>query len=151
MQRAKSLLATNQGQAIMNVLKDKGFDLNKISSAEVKSIKGKKAVVVTASRQIKIKEVPAGDQKKVIDNLINCKEPIQISCSRLARGPYDGKTFKVWHDPKVTAKNRLASKILGFPVSGAILIVMEEGDIIRKSFFKWWKTRMRQTFCYLVP
>lgn len=57
---------------------------------------------------------------------LKMSNPIELSCSRLARGPWEGKTIKVWYNPDAAGKNRLSSKIIGFPTGSDLIIVGEE-------------------------
>lgn len=45
-----------------------------------------------------------------------------------------GKTIKVWYDPGYPGKNKRTSKIVGFPIAGNLLIIMDEGDLTEKDF-----------------
>ena len=88
----------------------------------------KKAILITTSKIYKTKEIHPlillSEAKRLI-----AEDVIEISCSRLAIGPLEGKTIKAWYSPNRKGSNNLASSIVGFDIAGELLLVMEEGDL----------------------
>jgi hypothetical protein len=49
-------------------------------------------------------------------------------------GPLAGKTIKLWYDASHTGKNRRATKLMGFPIAGDVLVVLEDGNLSEADF-----------------
>jgi len=146
MEQARKLAMGGQGQQIIREMQRKGIDPKVMRShilEEQKILKGlsskvtemtKKAILITNSRQLKVRNIPISSIKIAAANLVKSSDPVELSCSRLAAGPLKGKTIKVWCNPQHPGKNKRASKIIGFPMGGEMLIIMEEGDLNEKDF-----------------
>lgn len=93
----------------------------------------KKALIITLNRQLKSRAVPIDCGQFTASSILHCKEPIEISCSRLALGPWADKPIKVWYDGTLKGKNKRASKIVGFPVAGDIIIHAAD-DLLETDF-----------------
>lgn len=101
-----------------------------------------KAILITETRRMKVVDIPDLMINKSVSDislsssleaikmikLFGKEEPIKASCSRLAIGPLKGREIKAWYDPKSKKKNKRASKLVGFDVSGKVLIV-GDGDL----------------------
>ena len=145
MEQARKLATGGQGQQILQEMQRRGFDPQAMKSQMMeqrRSMRGlggkteatKQAILITASRQVKIRNVSPTALQTAAGALIGTDSPVELSCSRLAAGPLQGKTIKVWCEPQRLGKNKRLSKIIGFPVSGEGLFVMEEGDLTEKDF-----------------
>lgn len=145
MEQARKMAMGDQGQQVLQEMRRRGIDPNAIRAQlmeQQRAIRGmsantdntKRAVLITASRQLKMRNVPLGSVQASAAAIIKSGEPVELSCSRLAMGPLSGKTIKVWCDPSRKGKNKRLSKIVGFPIAGEGLVVMEEGDLTEKDF-----------------
>lgn len=145
MEQARKLATGNQGQQIIREMQRRGFNPDAMRTQILEQQKAvrlanmqigntKRAILITATRKLKIHNVPIDLSSTSVVNIIKSSEPVEISCSRLATGGLAGKTIKVWYDPTIGGKNKRLSKIIGFPASGNGLIVMEEGDLEEKDF-----------------
>lgn len=145
-EQAHKLANSGQGVQILKKMQEKGVsrrslhvsykeqkrDLNKKLSKS--NADTKKGLLITQTRVLKSRYVPCDVTSANAIAILQCSNPIQLSCSRLALGPLSGKTIKIWYDPSNTGKNRRTSRILGFPVGGSMLILMDEGDLIAEDF-----------------
>jgi hypothetical protein len=89
----------------------------------------RKVVLITASRQLKAKSVPSGSIKEFVAHSVHTDNPVELSCSRLAVGPLEGKIIKLWYDPNRKGKNPRSTKIIGFPIAGEAVIVADDYDL----------------------
>lgn len=131
-------LAMGNKDEILKQLKKKGIDPKKLQETFLEEKKkllkatranNKTVVLVTPGRQLKQKSVSPQVTQEVATSLLNAKECVGVSCSRLSVGDLSEKTIKIWYDPTVASKNKLASQLVGFDVGGSLLIVCEEGDL----------------------
>ena len=146
MEEARKLAMSGQGDRVMQEMRRRGLDPNVMRSQlleQQKAMRGtsskiadelKRAVLITASRVLKMRNIPGQNVQDAAFNIIKSGEPVELSCSRLALGPLAGKSIKVWCDPNRKGKNTRLSKIVGFPIAGEGLFVMEEGDLTEKDF-----------------
>lgn len=139
MEQARKLAMGGQGDQIMREMQKRGIDVNSMN-ANIRQLRNalpsvkktgltKTIVYVTRSRQIKEKDISMTDPHSCIATILRTTTPIELSCSRLAQGPLFGQSIKVWYNPADSSKNRLASKITGFPVGGELLIVSESTNL----------------------
>ena len=145
MEQARKLAAGGQGAEIMAEMKRRGMDTDAIRTQMLKqhqalkgmiprSVDGKSVILITNNRQVKTRRVPPTAIPDSAEAILNSSKPVELSCSRLAVGPLTDKTIKIWCDPERKGKNKRLSKILGFPVGGEGLIVVEDGDLDEKTF-----------------
>lgn len=145
LEEAKRLAMSGQGDQILKEMQRRGMDMNAIRSQmmeQKKMMHGlmpktddmKRVILITSNRQLKNRTVPLTGVASVAENILKSSKVVELACSRLAVKALQGKTIKVWCDPDNKGKNRRLSKILGFPMGGEGLIVMEEGDLDEKSF-----------------
>ena len=136
-EKAQQMASPGSVSNIMSEMKDKGMDPHKIQSQAKKAMKTasskgpqKKVVLVTTSRKFKSRSISTTDIKSSICTILLTPSPVELSCSRLAIGPLDGKRVKIWYNPSAPGKNRLASKLVGFPIGGEIVITSPDTDIV---------------------
>ena len=146
MEQARKLATGGQGKQIIREMQKRGMDPKAMRAQiqkEKRALRGQgtkpigetfQVILITLSRQSKSKSIPRDNINLTIGNILKCPSPVELSCSRLALGPLAGKTIKVWYDPERLGKNRRASKILGFPVGGEIVIILEGEDLTEKDF-----------------
>lgn len=146
MEQAKKLAMGGQGQQMVREMQRRGIDqkaMHALVLGQQKALKEisakssgptKKVILITSSRQLKMRNVPISSIQPSVARIINSSNVVELSCSRLAAGPLEGKTIKVWCDTERKGKNKRASKIVGFQIAGEILIIMEEGDLNEKDF-----------------
>jgi hypothetical protein len=96
----------------------------------------KRVLYITRSRQIKERDIPIHDMNASINAILRVSNPIELSCSRLAKGPLTGHTIKLWYDPNESGKNRLSSKLIGFPIGGEAVIISETDDLTEASLIQ---------------
>ena len=94
----------------------------------------KQGILITASKQMKVRNIEIATLQSQAQHLVKSDNAVEIACSRLAYGVLAGSTIKAWYDPKRLGRNPRASRIVGFPIAGDLLIIMEEGDIMEKDF-----------------
>lgn len=142
---ARRMASGGQGEQILKEMQRRGIDTNAMRSQilqQRKALQGlatkkedtKSVVLITNNRQLKMRTIPINLISAAAENIIGSSKVVELSCSRLANGPLQGKTVKVWCNPEVKGRNRRLSKILGFPIGGDGLIVMQEGDLDEASF-----------------
>jgi hypothetical protein len=144
MEQARKLAMGGQGGQIMREMKKRGLNPKALKAQLAEQQKAlravrvttstKQAILITHSKRARSRKLPHDNVSAAVGNILNCSEPVELSCSRLAQGPLAEKTIKVWYNPEATGKNRRASKIVGFSVGGEIIIVMEEGDLTEANF-----------------
>jgi hypothetical protein len=144
MEQARKLAMGNQGNQIMKQMKKKGInpqDLKKQLEEQQKALRKmgpinstKRAVLITTSRQLKMRDVSTSSVQESVKHIINSGNAVEMSCSRMASGQLLGKTIKAWYDPQRQGKNTRASKIVGFPIAGNLLVIMDEGDLNEMDF-----------------
>lgn len=93
-----------------------------------------KAILITSSKQIKVKEIHPKMLKEEAGKILKTDNPVEISCSRLSNGPLDNKSIKVWYDEKCKGNNKRASNIIGFKIAGDLLIVVDNEDLSEQDF-----------------
>lgn len=89
----------------------------------------KKAVLITASRQLKTKNVPQDFSENSAKSILNCTSAVGMSCTRLSVGSLSEKTIKIWYDSSILSKNKRATNIAGFTIGGSLLITCDEGGL----------------------
>lgn len=146
MEQAKKYATGTQGKQIKEEMMRKGVD-NKEMKVQMEQQKklyiqannkakgdSKKAIIITSSKKMKSKDIHVKILKTEALKIIGSDNAVEISCSRLAVGPLQDKTIKVWYDPNRKGNNSRASKIVDFKIAGELLIVMEEGDLSEYDF-----------------
>ena len=145
-EQAKKLAQSGQSERISKEMQKRGMNPRTMKSemeAQRKVARNlqtkalgvmKKAIIITLNRQLKSRAIPAGSDETVVRSIIHSQTPVEISCSRLALGPLAGKTIKVWYDAALKGKNKRATKIVGFPVAGDIIIHCEDEDLTEEDF-----------------
>jgi len=145
-EQAKKYAQGTQGKQIKEEMLKKGVDnkamknqmelQKKLYTEASNKAKGdsKKAIVITSSKIVKPKDIHAKILKSEAVKIIGSDNALEISCSRLAVGPLQNKTIKVWYDPNRKGNNSRASKIVDFKIAGELLIIMEEGDLTENDF-----------------
>ena len=152
MEQARKLAMGGQGDQIMKEMKKRGLDPRVLKAQmreQQKALRGlenkniadtKQVVLITTSRQVKTRKLPNDNYLPNIKTILKCNDPVELSCSRLAQGPLSGKTIKVWYNPEHTGKNRRATKIVGFPIGGEIIVIVEEDNLTETNFLAAEKT-----------
>lgn len=140
LEKAKKMAMSSQGAAVIRELAKQGISPQQaqqnMRDAMPKIVKtGKKftGVVITASRKIKTHEYQDKDD---IYRIIQCKNPIENMCPRLATGPLKGKSIKAYYDGAQSTKNRRTTKIMGFPVGGSTFFIIPDNDLGLEAFTK---------------
>lgn len=145
-EQAKKYATGTQGKQIKEEMVRKGIDNKemKLKMEQQKKLyneannkakgEGKKAIIITSSKIVKSKDIHIKILKTEVPKIIGCENPVELSCSRLAVGPLQGKTIKIWYDPNRKGNNSRASKIVDFKIAGELLIIMEEGDLTENDF-----------------
>lgn len=146
MEQARKFANGGQGGQILKEMQKQGVDTDTIRDQmkdqqkmmrEMLASKPHKTIIhITSSRQLKSKNIACDSIQESACRFLKCKEPVELSCSRLATGSLTGKTIKIWYDPRQPSKNKRASKIVGFPVGGDLIIIMEEGDLNETQFLE---------------
>lgn len=146
MEQARKIAMSGQGEEIIQEMQNRGLDpkamrsqmlehQNSLRGISTKSLElTKKVILITVSRKIKVRNIPLNSVSQSAENILHTSEPVELSCSRLARGPLKDAIIKVWYNPNHPGVNRRASKIIGFNIGGEILIVNNEGDISEDQF-----------------
>lgn len=143
--QARKLAQSGQGDQIKREMLKLGMDPRGMQSmlkeqqrqqksldklmGNVKLSNERKVVLITASRQLKVKTVPSGSIKEFVAHSTHTDNPVELSCSRLAVGPLEGKIIKLWYDPNRKGKNPRSTKIIGFPIAGEAVIVADDYDL----------------------
>ncbi len=146
-EQAKKIATSGQGANIIKEMQKRGMNPHSMraqmkahkknmSLTENQGSKQKKAILITSSRQLRVRSVPENFTERDAASIIECEKPLEISCSRLATGLLLGKTIKAWYNPEIRGKNRRASKIVGFAIAGDLLIIMNEGDLDEHRFLQ---------------
>lgn len=146
MDQARKYALGTQGKQIKEEMVRKGVD-NKEMKSQMELQKklyveannkakgeSKKAIIITSSKMVKSKDVHVKILKSEATKIIGSDNVIEMSCSRLAIGPLQDKTIKVWYDSNRKGNNNRASKIVNFKIAGELLIIMEEGDLVEADF-----------------
>jgi hypothetical protein len=146
MEQARKYATGTQGKQIKEEMMRKGVD-NKEMKLQMEQQKklyieannkakgeSKKAIIITSSKIMKSKDIHVKILKSEAIKIIGSDNAIEISCSRLAVGPLQNKTIKVWYDPTRKGNNKRASDIVNFKIAGELLIIMEEGDLTQEDF-----------------
>lgn len=135
-EKAQNMASSSSVSNIMSQMKDKGINPAKLQTQaknmmKKASSKGqqRKCVLVTTSRKYKSRNVSCIDTKTSVSGILLTPTPVEISCSRLAVGNLENKTIKIWYNPNAQGKNRLASKLAGFPIGGEIIVFCPDCDL----------------------
>lgn len=140
MNQAKKMAMGGQGQQIMRDMQKRGMnaqqlrDMAKEQKSKMKQTvkpinKPKKVLQIGSNRKVTVKTVEATTLKTSINQLINAKQLVELKCTRLAVGPLQHKTIRLWYDDAIKVTNRKATRLIGFPVGGIVYISMDEGDL----------------------
>lgn len=141
--KAERLARGGQGKQLQQLLQKNGVNMKQIRSQALANQRAQRglgstnptqsALLITKSRQLKTRQVPKGDGASSTADLaacaktiLNCTDPVEISCSRLAVGPWVGKKIKIWYNDAYLGKNRRTSKIVGYPIGSEILIIGDD-------------------------
>lgn len=76
-------------------------------------------VLITQSRQLKLRKYTT---KQDIANILSCNEPVSLHISRIEFGPFVDKKILVWYDDNTKIPNKLATKLLGLPITGLVFL-----------------------------
>jgi len=143
-ENAKKFAMSDQAVQLMKDMQKKGLDPRMIQSQlanikrsnRISKNKGesKKAILITSSRRIKVKDVQVDSVDKDAKIILKSPGIKETLCSKLKVGSFTDKTIKIWYNPNFPGKNKRASKLTELPVGGDVLIVMEEGDLLEKDF-----------------
>lgn len=146
MQQARNMAMGAQGQQIRKEMQRRGINPQAMrkqlleqkralqgTSAQVSS-DATAAIIVTTSRQVRTRKLSQASLSLSAAAILHAEAPVELSCSRLAKGPLTGKSIKIWYDPNHPGKNKRTSRIIGFPVGGEMLIVVEGEDLSEKDF-----------------
>lgn len=145
-EEAKRLAMGGQGEQILREMQRRGIDPNALRAQileQQKSLRGlsvknestKRVVLITSNRQLKMRNIPLTSITAAAERIIGSDKAVELSCSRLANGPLKGKTVKVWCDPERKGKkNQRLTKILGFPIVGEGLFIVNDEDLDEASF-----------------
>jgi len=145
---AKKMANNGQGQKLMRDMESRGFDpkvmraqllkqqalAKGMASAGKQEGKTQKVILITTSRQIRVREFVADKIAAGAKSLLGTENPIEISCSRLAVGPLKDANIKAWYNPKIIGKNRRSSRITGFSIGSELLIIAEDTDLTEADF-----------------
>ena len=146
MEQARKYAVGTQGKQIKKEMARKGVDNKEMKNQMEQQKKlyieannkakgeAKKVILITSSKIVKSKDIHVKILKSEAIKIIGSDDAIEISCSRLAVGPLQGKTIKVWYDPNRKGNNNRASKIVDFKMAGELLIIIEEGDLTEADF-----------------
>lgn len=146
LEKAKKIANSAQGAQVLNEMNKKGINqkdlrtqvknrqknqdaLAKLLNLPSPDIQSRRGFLVTSSRQIKTKEISVNVPTYSAKNILRCSEPVETNCSRLALGPLKTKTIKIWYDPTQTRKNKRATLLAGFQISGDMLIFCPDADL----------------------
>jgi len=154
MEQARKLAMGGQGDQIRREMSRRGINpqtLRKQLESQKKSMKaarkdepklntGLSCILITTSRQVKSRIIEPSTLRLSIRSILQTDSPVELSCSRLCKGPLIGKNIKVWYDSTNTGRNRRASKIIGFPVGGNMLVVAQDEHLSEKDFLEAEKT-----------
>jgi hypothetical protein len=147
MDRARRMATNGQGKKLMEEMENRGFDPKAMRAqlmqqqAIAKGLRNtshkdiadsQQVLLINTSRQVKIRQLTTAKISESAATILHTQAPLEISCSRLAVGPLAGATIKAWYDPTCAGKNKRASKLVGFPIAGDLLIVLEGGDLSEK-------------------
>jgi hypothetical protein len=147
-EQAKKMASSGQIGTVMKEMQRQGkspFQMKKEMDAQHKLFKStqpkpsgpmKKVIVITSSRQVRVKSIYVADIQKVANEMTKATVAVGLPCSRLAVGPLYGKQITVWYDEKNPTKNKRASKLIGYTVGGEVMIVMESGDLDETTFIE---------------
>lgn len=149
MDKAKKLISEDQGKKLMEEMEKRGIDSQMLKSEVVKqknTLRGltktsdtKQVLLITNSRQVKVRNVNVYNMETIIKSILKSGKVVELSCSRLASGPLLGKTVKLWCNPDLpnegnSSINKRLTKIIGFPIGGEGIIVLEDGNLNEKDF-----------------
>jgi hypothetical protein len=145
-EKARKLANGGQGGQILKEMQKRGVDTDtirdqmadqqKLMREMIANKPHKEVILITASRQLRSKRILSDSIEASAKRFLKAETAVELPCSRLATGTLSGKTITVWYDPLQTGKNKRASKIVGFPVGGDILIVMSDGDLNEEQFLE---------------
>jgi hypothetical protein len=148
MEEARKLVQSGQGNKILKQMEKRGMNPKELCAqikAQQKEQRALKTgsygmfhmIVITATRQLRIRKVSGASLSSVANDLLSCSSAIEISCSRLARGVLKDKNVKAWYNGDLQGtKNNRASKLVGFPVIGALIISTDNTLITEKEFLQ---------------
>lgn len=135
--QAQKMIANGSFDDVLNNLKQQGGDtkaLQKLISKQVSNVGPTQQVLfINRNRSVISKAVSKENMIKDIRAILKTVEPVEATCSRLALGPWEGKSIKVWYNPNAVGKNRLTSRVLGF-TTGSEIIIVSEDDLKIKDF-----------------
>lgn len=144
---AKKMLGTGQGEQLLKSLQNKGINPNNLKSKlsthnnAFKNIlkpgnksPTRKCILITANRQLKIRNLPIDDMAKYVSTILKVDPPLSIECSRLSIDIFKDKKLTIWYDNTKIGKNKRATKIAGFTIAGDIIISLSDADINEADF-----------------
>lgn len=138
MNTIQNLAGGGQGKQIIQELQKQGINPKQLRSEILaqqrlmrKTEELQQVLIICRNRKVKLVKYPIKTMKQNIILLLKTSDPMQASCSRMAvKGtPLEGKKIYMWHNTNHNNKNRRASKLLGCPVAGDAVVVVEGYDI----------------------
>jgi hypothetical protein len=156
MEKARKLISEGQGQQILKEMMKKGVnpselknkilkqkkELKKANKTTIQKVSYQNVIHITNSRQAKVRKIQSDNIEVSVKAILNAPSAVELSCSRLSKGPFAKKTLKVWYNPEKPGKNKRSSKIMGFPV-GSDLIILSVGDDIDLKSFELMETYLK--------
>ena len=146
MEEARKLAMGGQGKQLMREMQRRGIDPNVMRAQLLEQQKAlrnmtadrgdtKSVILITHNRQLKVRNISAVNVSLAVQSVMKSSTIVELSCSRLANGPLEKKTIKVWCDPGCKGKNnRRLAKIVGFPIAGDGVVVVEDEDLTEADF-----------------
>jgi len=148
MEQARKLAMGGQGDQIMKEMRKRGMDpvalraqikhekkLNRANTPK-SNIPTQSVIHINASRKAKCVNMNKITMASDIAKLLHTDTPVELSCSRLARGPLAEKIVKIWYNPDTSGKNRRTSKIIGFDIGSDLIVVVLEENLTLVDFEK---------------
>lgn len=135
-EQARRLANGGNAAELMTMMKKKGVNIKKIKSdmKQQKKLQNRAAVqlagptqsviLITTGRKHKLKSLHINNMKDEILKIVG-ESGIELSCSRLAVGPLEGSSIKLWYNTSYLGKNKRTTKLIGFPIGGPAIIVAD--------------------------
>lgn len=94
----------------------------------------KNAVMITLNRKIKNVKLNSKNIEESIKKLIKPNELAEIKLPNFSIGKFENINIKLWYDPSLGGVNKKISRLLGYNISGDVILVCDGQDFTDNDF-----------------
>ena len=138
------ILSTKEGKKLSENVKKSGLKRKDALKAQKQMKKQEKllnppqiqknAVMITFNRKIKNIKLNTKNIEESIKKLIKPNELAEIKVPNFSVGKFENINIKIWYDPSLGGVNKKISRLLGYNISGDVIILCDNQDFTSNDF-----------------